>query len=230
MCAIWSNFLHSSSPSGNRAHELSQYIDLTRMLRRPGTRTELCLQHPQDDANLLFIAADSRLEDIMHLEDILALLIDIASDLEIRDSDELTTLLYAAKSDWPGSLPCLNFLVHHDADVFAVDKRGCGALHILISSLEELYEHWSHMGKKGGCCDEQSMISPAFVEDKLVVLLDAGCDPVALDYMGRTPAEYLGGDERGWTIWLSALTRSSAANKSSRTWKSGIELTHTDPS
>lgn len=167
-----------------------------------------CVHLHEEWANLLFCPVDFGVIDAQHVESALKFFLDKGSDIECRSGDNLIPLLFATCSTWPSSLPCLSFFLEHGANILAVDHEGRGALHLMASTVDEICDHWyERHGRRSSCDPDLCYCSFEDVENKFVKLLQAGCNPLALDDEGRPPSWYINSKEEGWLIWVSALEK-----------------------
>ncbi|KAK3178387.1 hypothetical protein OEA41_000522 [Lepraria neglecta] len=68
-------------------------------------------------------------------------LIGIGYDLERRNDDELTPLLYAATAYQPQVIKCLKTLIRCGADKFAYDSKGRSVLHCALV-VSQIFDDW----------------------------------------------------------------------------------------
>jgi hypothetical protein len=98
----------------------------------------------------------------------------------------------------------LSLLIESGANVHAKDlQTGRGALHLVIISMASLFF------PRLGCGN---------IEQILVLLLDAGCDPYARDHTGKAPVEYAKPNSRLFSgpskaVWERAMDRTSATRR-----------------
>jgi hypothetical protein len=120
--------------------------------------------------------------------------LDLGVFLEPRTSYmHYTPLLYAAAAFLIGSIPYMKALIKHGANVHATDYSGRGALSTVF--YRPTIHHTTH---------------DATPEAKLMMLLDAGCDPNHVDNKGKTVSDHAGftgltGSD--WCAWTSALRK-----------------------
>ncbi|KAF2829125.1 hypothetical protein CC86DRAFT_368201 [Ophiobolus disseminans] len=106
----------------------------------------------------------------------------------------MTPLLLACRDTSDGSLDYLSLLLKFGANVHALDSlsRG-GALHVVLIPLL-----WTRLRDQARKC----------AENKLVMLLEAGCDPNTKDFFtGQSPSRYANKSEKVWAIWINALRK-----------------------
>ena len=113
--------------------------------------------------------------------------LQIGVSLEDRTFGHQTLLLYAAEDYIDRSSMYMRVLIEYGADVHAVDRLGRGALALLCGS------------KRSWC------FVPEVSEAKLVVLLEAGCDPNHVDGEGMAPSDYAKRIGRAWNAWKRVL-------------------------
>lgn len=90
------------------------------------------------------------------------------------------------------SLHYMNALVKHGANVHAVDYRGRGALATVLCT-------YSPYG---------DLLAYTYVtEEKLVILLEAGCDPNRTENNGSTPSDHARNTKHSRSVWTRALER-----------------------
>jgi hypothetical protein len=133
------------------------------------------------------------------VEDALQYWLELGFDLEHRNFEGNSSLLrtaYGSSFKFTWAFKYFRLLIKYGANVHAVNEKGLGLLHLTLKtvSLFPLYSVKSTW---------VSLLSG--IEEKLVVLLEAGCDPNAKDHMGRTPSQYVEHDDDLLAVWTSAL-------------------------
>jgi hypothetical protein len=128
--------------------------------------------------------------------------LELGFDLEHRDGKGNTSLLRAAYEfnfarNW--SFKYFLLLIEYGANVHAVNNQGLGAIHLTLKSRSHGFGYFRQLTMWWS-----SLIG---VEGKLMVLLEAGCDPNAKDHLGRTPSQYAEHNDDLLAIWTSALDK-----------------------
>lgn len=138
------------------------------------------------------------------VEEALQYWLALGFNLEHRDAKGNTSLLHAActsnlKRNW--GFKYFRLLIKYGADVHAVNDQGLGPLHLTLKSA--FHRHRYHSKPAWGSW-------PNGVEEKLVALLEAGCDPNAMDHLGKTPSQYAEHNVNLLAVWTSALDKARA--------------------
>ena len=130
--------------------------------------------------------------------------IHIGSQMEAKNCDALTPLLYAAWSiltipRWP------QVLIANGADVTARDDNGRGLFHQLFLGFTG-HEYWPYVYTTAfpSLLFETLTYFYKGFEDKARIFLEAGCNPYIPDLNGHTPACYAR-DKRCLELWQSIL-------------------------
>jgi hypothetical protein len=169
---------------------------------------------------VLVLAEDNHLYMPTHINDsttlrmVLEYWLSLGYDINRKDSSGYTilqhecTLPYPDLAAYPGRAVYLSLLVEHGANVHSLHRcKDRGPLHLVMDAvtleLVSSYQIWE-------------------IEDTLVILINAGCDPYARDADGKTPFDYsytflyLFDDkwhnrhrELGNKVWESAMARTS---------------------
>lgn len=121
-------------------------------------------------------------------------MICLGADIENRNADGLTPLLYnAGIPQWHGVV-VLRELLRWGANPHphATTDLGEGALHLAMASATREDSH----GRS---------YEMASLQDRLVLLLRAGCDPLLLDGRGHSPSDFALSSPRIWFQWCFAV-------------------------
>jgi hypothetical protein len=130
------------------------------------------------------------------------ILLRLGADLEHRTSDGLTPLLYnTAILGWHGFV-VLRELLKWGADPHAVTDFSENALHLTFAFASS---HLSEEEESGGGHDNSLV-------DRLVLLLQAGCDPCLLNSGGRSPSDFALSSPQMWFQWCLAVEKSGATS------------------
>ena len=148
--AIWGNFkTFNSGPqnvdfSVNMVRDFDQCVGMTNLALEHGCDIEDSVEHHRK-ANLLFEWADTCALNDAHpstSENAIEYLIKVAGyDVEKRNSNSQTPLLYTAAAFQPQVIKCIKALVQGGANVHAVDRKGWGALHYTLTA-PKAYDNW----------------------------------------------------------------------------------------
>lgn len=119
------------------------------------------------------------------------LLVCLGCDIEHRNSDGLTPLMYnSCIPRWHGSA-VLRELIQWGADPHATTNLGEGPLHLAIA--------FSIPGTVHGDAEFNSL------RERLAILLDGGCDPNLRDKDGHTPSDFALSSPKTWFQWCFAV-------------------------
>ncbi|KAJ5776445.1 ankyrin repeat protein [Penicillium nucicola] len=119
------------------------------------------------------------------------LIICLGGDIEHRNADGLTPLLYNACTPGIHGVTVLNELLQWGADPHAQSLLGEGALHLAIAfSIQMLPD--SGLGSNS-------------LQGRLCALLKAGCDPTLEDNQGHTPSDFALSSPRTWFQWCLSI-------------------------
>lgn len=121
------------------------------------------------------------------------LIICLGGDLERENSDGLTPLLYNAFIPGKYGYMVLKELLQWNANPHARTRLNEGALHLAIA--------FSVPGMLGDGLDN------TLLQDRLLLLLEAGCDPGLADVHGHTPSDFALSSSRTWFHWCFAVER-----------------------
>lgn len=72
-------------------------------------------------------------------------MLEIGCDIELKNCEGMTSLLYAACSKRSASEPCLQFFMQNGANILAVDDDAMGPLHLVALLLDELCDERRHL-------------------------------------------------------------------------------------
>lgn len=131
--------------------------------------------------------------NIRVLELVKLIIVESSFDLEARDINSNTPLLYALYyTPQIQLIEIVNTLINVGADVLAINKYGEGCLHLLLRRLS--------------ACNNYKMSSEtaSSLVDVLVKLLEQGCDPTLGNVVGYTPLD-AALSPTAWTLLCSAL-------------------------
>lgn len=125
------------------------------------------------------------------------LLVCLGCEIEHRNSDGLTPLLYnACIPQWHGVV-VMRELLQWGADPHATTNLGEGPLHLAIAF------------SIPGTMHEESEFNS--LRERLALLLDAGCDPNLRDGAEHTPSDFALSSPRTWFQWCLALEKAYGA-------------------
>jgi hypothetical protein len=149
------------------------------------------------ETNLLFMPGYVGVDiESNHMEQILEYWLRSGVDMECRSDKGITPLLNASVTFGLGTTNTLLLLIKYGADVRAVNDQGQGALHLVLITLNLLshstYEdskHWHQYESEGAT--------------RLIALLDAGCDPNAIDGDGLTPLQRVQDNRLVSAFWMT---------------------------
>lgn len=119
-----------------------------------------------------------------------------------------TPFLCAARWNMPQTTTCLKVLLENRASPTAKDNYDRGALHLAIEcdNWEEEYHDELFMKEEEFVATWEGSDPSKGLEDKLLFLLHAGCDPAAEDNEGLTVRDY--SEKHGLReVWEAALSR-----------------------
>jgi hypothetical protein len=134
------------------------------------------------------------------LEEVLKCWLELGANINHSDERDVTPLIGVQWSPAWGVWRYMLLLIKYGADVHRVDaKEKSGPLHTALKSLHVAYQ-------------SSFLLLPtrphvAEVEARLIVLLEAGCDPNAINSQGRTPPDCVKRDGPAWAVWNQALAR-----------------------
>jgi hypothetical protein len=135
----------------------------------------------------------SEIIDEAEIATLVNLIICLGGDIEHQNADGLTPLLYnACISGWHG-VKVLTELLQWGANPHATTLLGEGALHLAIA--------FSVPGSLHGDIEFNSL------QERLVLLLQAGCDPEVEDLNGHTPSDFALSSPRTWFQWCFAVDK-----------------------
>ena len=121
------------------------------------------------------------------------LIICLGGDIEHKNADGLTPLLYNACMPGVHGVTVLKELLQWGADTHAKTLLGEGALHLAIAFSVPASGH--------GVLELNSL------RDRLGMLLQAGCDPSLEDNNGHTPSDFALSSPRTWFQWCLAIEK-----------------------
>jgi hypothetical protein len=202
---LWSSFFNKDisrlQPGRDRFDE---YRKISNHILAPCTEN---IWHTSNNS-LLFLA-NSTIQDLYTLRKVLEHWISIGCHIDHQNIGGLTPLLYFCTNSSMG-LQYLSLLLAKRANVDAVDFQGRGALHLVMQSfVGGRHARHSLKRKQDRIKEEKVDVFRWFtkVENKLSILLHAGCKPALRDNAGRTPDEYVEVGSDCWEVWRSALSK-----------------------
>ena len=159
-----------------------------------------------------------------------AALVDVGFSIEYREFSGQTPFLHAARHHESSSRTVLQILLEHGADPTAKDDRGRGALHLAIKHFWRLVSDDGDTSESDDSTDEASpeeypgevvvRLKPSelcqLLQDRLLFLLQVGCDPEAKDNNGLTVTDYA--ERHGLSgAWDRALRKFKAEQQETKT-------------
>jgi hypothetical protein len=131
---------------------------------------------------------------------LIEMLFRLGADVEHRNADGFTPLLYnAGILGWHGYV-ILRELLRLGADPHAVTDFSENALHMALGYSTYYYQL------------EVKITTPRhddFLVERLILLLQTGCDPGQLDVWGRSPSDFALSSSRMWLQWCFAVEKSN---------------------
>ncbi|GES60285.1 ankyrin repeat protein [Aspergillus terreus] len=143
----------------------------------------------------------AKMIDESEIQVLVDLLVCLGCDIEHRNADGLTPLLFnAIVPRWHG-VAILRALLQWGANPHATTNFGEGALHLAIAFSDPASLH-GHGGANS-------------LESRLVLLLRAGCDPALRDVHGHSPSDFAMGSPKTWFQWCMAVERAGCLSMES---------------
>ncbi|KAL1987583.1 hypothetical protein VTN96DRAFT_3183 [Rasamsonia emersonii] len=128
---------------------------------------------------------------------LIEMLLRLGTDIEHRNADGLTPLLYnTAVLGWHGYV-ILRELLKWGANPHAVTDFAENALHLAIA-----FATWRLPEEESVGEDDDYLVA------RLIILLQAGCDPSLLDWAGHSPSDFALSSPRTWFQWCLAIEQS----------------------
>lgn len=206
---IWQGFWHRQSNFFWKT-ERPQFDDdfarckaLTLLALEHGARVDECVHYDYQAGNLLFLPRKCVSAESLHLHEcvqVIQFLLEIGSDVEHQNMLGHTPLLDAAHVATGYLSEYSNALILMGASISATDPEGCNVLHLTVQVLER--RSWC---AQNICRSLLGPRPPGDIQHRLVNLLEAGCDPRAVDDNGLTPSCYICKSPISWVVWARAL-------------------------
>lgn len=199
--SIWRGFsVRSDGSTSGESHRPSFEDDFSRCKRLTslaldhGARIDECVHATSFYGNPLHFMVEWCDLQPQQWHQLLQYLIDLGIDLEFRNHQGQTPLLYAAGVESVSEL-AIPALLDFNADLFATDIEGDGYLLTVLDYLATfLYEDTE--------LDEISRF-----ERRLTILLKADPDPSATINASNTPLRFLIDNNEAWDIWTSVIEK-----------------------
>jgi len=213
--SIWLHFVSLVSRRENLTEDLSTYIDhykkATDLVLKSGAHIEEC-ENFMEYGNLLFFSGSIHFGQPLDLATQTSLndyFLAIGSDIEKRNSSQGNTPLLAAAANYHlYAASFLRYLLDRGSEVNATNGRNQNALHLALESYKSLLarrkrkiseEGYTHRSIGLSVDEEQElddtderirfMHQHQELQQRIHILLQAGCDPSLRDYLGRSPAD-----------------------------------------
>jgi hypothetical protein len=177
---------------------------MTVLALKHGARVDECVHYNELSGNLLHLACKyAEYEKVLSLHEhtqVIRYLLEIGSDMEYRNMYGRTPLLEASAMRFSRDSDVSSALLAEGADSSVADLEGRNALHLTADALQR-------RNALGDAIDASLLgVRPeGDLYHRLVELLRAGCDPLAMDHVGQTPSSYVQHSPIAWVVWARAL-------------------------
>ncbi|KAH8724934.1 hypothetical protein GQ44DRAFT_708038, partial [Phaeosphaeriaceae sp. PMI808] len=182
--------------------------DMTLYILLHGISIGQCVHFDEEHGNPLFIVITIMSTQKTLIIQGLEFLLNLGCDIEYRNELGMTPLLYMLHHAPGNNLQVLRFFISRGVNLMAVDNQGRGVLQALFLGFVNNDDLLILL--QLGIVNRQLfkyMFERLGIEDMLVELIQAGCDPIGVDRAGMTPTQHLPSNEIFQEAWLSALKR-----------------------